>query len=333
MTLKACFHAHDKRVRERHRGARTRSVRGLHQTCWLRQHAPRQRRETRLVVGVGATQAASRIRARRVACKTIIDTPRAFLRCFALQPDLVSKKLIFFKRACLAKCPNNRALAFMLTNVPERLDLMIPISNFLQTGTLAPNDAGDLCTDRSRGLCLRKPDGLRSTDDVELTKPVNVIGHDSQTKQPDIACEKFIHNHRGNASLIRARQSNGILVHVAENPTAEPVECSRLRRVLVVARTMNAMIVIPKAARITSNPSTKGSKHEVVPDRLHDRTLYEHPWTVQGAGRVSPTKRVGSANMRHDSATKRGLSWAWGYVHWPTGRCVIDESCTLPRPR
>jgi hypothetical protein len=29
MTLKACFHAHDKRVRERHRGARTRSVRGV----------------------------------------------------------------------------------------------------------------------------------------------------------------------------------------------------------------------------------------------------------------------------------------------------------------
>jgi hypothetical protein len=36
------FHAHDKRVFERDRGARTRSVRGLvlHQTCWLRQHAP-----------------------------------------------------------------------------------------------------------------------------------------------------------------------------------------------------------------------------------------------------------------------------------------------------
>jgi hypothetical protein len=55
------LHAHGKRVCDR--GARTRSVRGLHQTCWLRQHAPRRLGEAPLVVGVVKSDArAGRVR-------------------------------------------------------------------------------------------------------------------------------------------------------------------------------------------------------------------------------------------------------------------------------
>ena len=48
----------------------TRLVRGLHQTCWLRQHAPRHRREARLVVGVDGRNAIAR-EVNEVVCCTI----------------------------------------------------------------------------------------------------------------------------------------------------------------------------------------------------------------------------------------------------------------------
>jgi hypothetical protein len=177
------FHAHDKRVFERDRGARTRSVRCLvlHQTCWLRQHAPRRRRETRLVVGV----------------ETAISARwRASLTCFACPSTRASRRACCFERAALAKCPNNRAFVFVIADVSKRLDVVLAISNFFQTGTLAPNDARDIGTDRFGGPSLCKPNQLLGGVEVKLSQSMNMIGHHSQAKQVDIARKKFLDKQR-----------------------------------------------------------------------------------------------------------------------------------------